>query len=199
MRAATNCSGLGISALAPTTGVKTGKTQNQQMFSGLPPKADLVNLRITPAASSWRTPPSPPRASARSRGSACGPRGARKLAPTRAARAAFSAFPAARLRCKQNGPFSTATKPVMPAWLCNLGAWLTHDAAGLFTFFLFLVGVGQAALWRSARMSDVQCAFGGNANMTTPPWPRQRAVSCAQVLCPRTREDRDWLAPRRSL
>src|SRR5262245_47806288 len=110
--------------------------------SGLPP-----DLRTTPSASSSRPPPSRPRASPRSRASACGPRGARKLAPTRAARAAFSAFPAARLRCKQNGPFSSATKPVMPAWLCNLGAWLTHDAAGLFTFFLFLVGVGQAALF----------------------------------------------------
>jgi len=101
----------------------------------------------TLAAVTWRTPPWRPRASPRSRASACGPRGARKLAPTRAARAAFSAFPAARLRCKQNAPFSSATKPVMPAWLCNLGAWLTHDAAGLFTFFLFLVGVGQAALF----------------------------------------------------
>ena len=111
------------------------------------PESGPPDLRTTLAASSWRTPPSPPRASARSRASACGPRGARKLAPTRAARAAFSAFPAARLRCKQNGPFSSATKPVMPAWLCNLGAWLTHDAAGLFTFFLFLVGVGQAALF----------------------------------------------------
>jgi len=125
-------------------GVKSGKAQ----FSALPRTADLPpDLRTPPAANSWRTRPSRPRASPRSRASACGPRGARKLAPTRAARAAFSAFPAARLRCKQNGPFSSATKPVMPAWLCNLGAWLTHDAAGLFTFFLFLVGVGQAALF----------------------------------------------------
>jgi hypothetical protein len=72
MRAATNCSGLGITALAPTTGVKTGKTQNQQMFSGLPPKTDLPpDLRTTPAASFSRTPPSRPRASARSRASEC--------------------------------------------------------------------------------------------------------------------------------
>jgi hypothetical protein len=35
MRTATNCSGLGMSALGPTTGVKTGKAQNQQMFSAL--------------------------------------------------------------------------------------------------------------------------------------------------------------------
>jgi len=36
------------------------------MFSGLPPKADLPpDLRTTPAASFWRTPPSQPRASAR--------------------------------------------------------------------------------------------------------------------------------------
>ena len=35
----------------------------------------------------------------------------------------------------------------MPAWLCKFGAWLTHDAAGFFTFFLFLVGVGQAGLF----------------------------------------------------
>src|SRR5262249_36608927 len=30
-----------MSALSPTTGVKTGKAQNQQTFSGLPPKADI--------------------------------------------------------------------------------------------------------------------------------------------------------------
>jgi len=42
------------------------------MFSGLPPKADLpVDLRTTPAASSSRMPPSRPRASPRSRASAC--------------------------------------------------------------------------------------------------------------------------------
>src|SRR5262249_6859520 len=48
--------------------VKTGKAQNQQMLSALPPKADLpADLRTTPSASSSRTPPSRPRASARSR------------------------------------------------------------------------------------------------------------------------------------
>src|SRR5262249_1095200 len=42
-------------------------------MSGLPPKADLPpDLGTTSAASSWRTPPSRPRASARSRASACG-------------------------------------------------------------------------------------------------------------------------------
>src|SRR5262249_30462116 len=43
-RTATNCSGLGMSALSPTTGVKTGKAQNQQTFSSLPPKADLLPI-----------------------------------------------------------------------------------------------------------------------------------------------------------
>ena len=34
-----------------TAGVKSGKAQNEQMFSGLPPKADLPpDLRTTPAA-----------------------------------------------------------------------------------------------------------------------------------------------------
>jgi hypothetical protein len=35
----------------------------------------------------------------------------------------------------------------MPPWLCNFVGWLTHDAAGLFTFFLFLVGSAQAGLF----------------------------------------------------
>ena len=48
-------------------GVESGKAQ----FSALPPKADLPNFRITPAASFTRMPPSRPRASARSRGSSC--------------------------------------------------------------------------------------------------------------------------------
>src|SRR6516164_7447344 len=51
---------------------KTGKAQNQQMFSGCPRKRNLPpDLRTTPAASFSRTPPSRPRASPRSRASAC--------------------------------------------------------------------------------------------------------------------------------
>src|SRR6516225_7917799 len=41
------------------------KAQNEHRFSGLPPKADTP--RTTPAASSWRTSSSRPRASAHSR------------------------------------------------------------------------------------------------------------------------------------
>jgi hypothetical protein len=37
-----------MSALSPTTGVKTGKAQNQQTFSGLPPKADFPILELLP-------------------------------------------------------------------------------------------------------------------------------------------------------
>ena len=55
-------------------GLRSGKAQNEHMFSGLRPKADLPpDLRTTPAASSWRTLPWQPRASPRSRASACGP------------------------------------------------------------------------------------------------------------------------------
>src|SRR5262245_38593950 len=44
-------------------GLKSGKAQNEQMFSGLPPTADLPpDLRTTPAASSSRMLPSRPRA-----------------------------------------------------------------------------------------------------------------------------------------
>src|SRR5215831_18594816 len=66
--------------LRMTAGVKSGKAQNEHMFSGLPPKADLPpDLRTTPAASLLRTPPSRPRASAgsvapASRPSLCQPR-----------------------------------------------------------------------------------------------------------------------------
>src|SRR5215471_13695510 len=53
--------------------VKTGKTQNCKMVSGLPPKADLPpDLRAIPAANSSRTPPTRPRATTRSRESARG-------------------------------------------------------------------------------------------------------------------------------
>src|SRR5262249_43765616 len=62
--------------------VKTGKTQNRKWFPVLPPRADLPpDLRTTPAASASRTPPSRPRASARSRRSACGPHGAGREKP----------------------------------------------------------------------------------------------------------------------
>src|SRR6516225_3181700 len=37
-----------MSALSPTTGVKTGKAQNQQTFSSLPPKPDLPPDRHKP-------------------------------------------------------------------------------------------------------------------------------------------------------
>src|SRR5262252_6226609 len=48
--------------------VRTGKAQNEHMFSGLRPKADLPpDLRTTPAASSSRTRSSRPRASQHSR------------------------------------------------------------------------------------------------------------------------------------
>src|SRR5262249_37764504 len=50
-----------------SSGVKTGKSRSEQMFSGLPPKADLLpDLRTTPARR-YRTAPSRPLASPRSR------------------------------------------------------------------------------------------------------------------------------------
>ena len=53
------------------------------MFSGLPPKADLPpDLRTTPAVNSERTPPSRPRASARSRALARGLHAAQRRAST---------------------------------------------------------------------------------------------------------------------
>jgi len=59
------------------------KNSESQMASGLPPKTDLPpDLRTTPAANSSRTPSSRPRASARSRALACGPRGTRRRAST---------------------------------------------------------------------------------------------------------------------
>src|SRR6201987_196092 len=42
----------------------------------------VLPVHLIPAASSWRTPPSRPRASPRSRASACGLRGARRRAST---------------------------------------------------------------------------------------------------------------------
>ena len=41
---------------------KTGKAQTEQMFSGLPPKADLPILELLPAPTLRETPPSRPRA-----------------------------------------------------------------------------------------------------------------------------------------
>ena len=35
----------------------------------------------------------------------------------------------------------------MPPWFCKFVGWLTHDAAGFFTFVLFLVGIAQAGLF----------------------------------------------------
>src|SRR5262252_8822863 len=56
-----SCNG-GIIPRFHPLGVRGGKAQNERMFSGLPPKADLPpDLRTTPVASSWRTPPSRPR------------------------------------------------------------------------------------------------------------------------------------------
>src|SRR5262249_45763102 len=63
--------------------LKTAKAQNEQIFFGLPPKADLPpDLRAPPAASSWRPPPSRPRASRHSRALVCGLRDARTRAST---------------------------------------------------------------------------------------------------------------------
>jgi len=107
-----------------TGGVKSGKAQNEQMFSRLPPKADLPpDLRTTPAASSSRMPPSRPRASARSRASACGPhdvqRGhvsllvpnlprhvARRRSPTRGIQGPSETLP--RRRRRSNRPCAVA-------------------------------------------------------------------------------------------
>src|SRR5262245_57635928 len=62
VQTATNCSRLGMSALRPTTRSKPERLRIRQMLSALPPKADLPpDLRTTPAASPWRTPPSRPR------------------------------------------------------------------------------------------------------------------------------------------
>src|SRR5262245_2073900 len=51
-----------MSALRPTTQSKPERLRIRQMLSALPPKAVPPDLRNTPAASSWRTPPSRPRA-----------------------------------------------------------------------------------------------------------------------------------------
>src|SRR5215475_907982 len=46
VRTATNCSGLGMSALSPTTGVKTGKAQYQQMLFRFCPRKRTSDLRV---------------------------------------------------------------------------------------------------------------------------------------------------------
>ena len=56
---------------------------------------------FTPAANSWRTPPSQPRASLRSRASACGPRDSRNRAST------STAFPPVRRRLRKMPPTTT--------------------------------------------------------------------------------------------
>src|SRR5262249_44216319 len=48
MRTATNCSGLGMSVLGPTTGQNRKKAQNEQMFPALPPTAGLTILEFLP-------------------------------------------------------------------------------------------------------------------------------------------------------
>src|SRR5215467_13504497 len=60
---------------------KPVKLRTSVCFSGLPPESGPPDLRTSPAASSSRTPPSRPRASARSRASACGPHGAGREKP----------------------------------------------------------------------------------------------------------------------
>ena len=50
-----------------TAGVKSGKAQNEHMFSGLPPKADLLPILDYFRRNSSRMPPSRPRASQHSR------------------------------------------------------------------------------------------------------------------------------------
>jgi hypothetical protein len=70
VRAATNCSRLGMLALSPTTGVKTGKAQNRKWFPVCPRKR-ASRFRTTPSANPSRTPPSRHRASRRSRASNC--------------------------------------------------------------------------------------------------------------------------------
>src|SRR5262245_11619893 len=61
---------------------KNGKAQTEQTIFALPPKAGLPDLRTSPAASSSRMPPSRPRASPRSRASACDPHDAQRRAST---------------------------------------------------------------------------------------------------------------------
>jgi len=85
-------------SLRITLGLKTPKAQNERMFFPFARESGFPDLRTTPAASFWRTPPLPPRASARSRarrgvcdrcgrsphiqGRACGAIGALKMRAT---------------------------------------------------------------------------------------------------------------------
>src|SRR5262249_36528573 len=74
-------------------------------FCGLPPKADLPpDLRTTPAASSWRTPPSRPRASRRSRATVCGPHAAKRPASTAMAGLPARPWPALCLERSRRAP-----------------------------------------------------------------------------------------------
>ena len=72
-----SCNGGMIPRFQPLV-ISGSRVQSEQMFSGLPPKADLPNLRITPAASFARMPPSRPRALAHNRVSVCDLRDGRR-------------------------------------------------------------------------------------------------------------------------